>query len=337
MHDPELLEEVANLRLAARRFEQLFQGLPIACIGFDLAGTIYEWNKACERLFGLDSKEIFMSSLFRVFCESESDSDRLGEMLDGMIRGESYESFEWTFSTPEERHMLCSMIPKPGQNGEIVGAILAGIDMTAQKAYERRIEEQLAQIHHYSGEIELRRTELEAANLRLASLASTDGLTGLLNHRSFYEELEKAVKSAKDTGATMSVILLDVDNFKTFNDTFGHPEGDAVLRRVAAAMTDAARESDLVARYGGEEFVVLLSDTDKVCASAIAERIRAAIEKVDWPLRQITASFGVATLKDVEDSAEKLVAWADAALYASKGFGKNCVTHIDAITDLMAA
>jgi len=324
MLDRQTAEEIENLKHAAARFEQLFQGLPLSCIGMDLGGTIFEWNRAGENMLGLDPAVLFMSSAFDVLCHDDNHRDRLDSMLSGVAQGQSYESFEWELCTNGNapRFLLCSMLPKPGPTGDILGAILAGIDMTAQKTYERQIEAQLRQIHDYSVEIELSKSELEVANRRLESLASTDGLTGLVNHRAFFEALNQELS---DPQKALSIISLDVDNFKMYNDTYGHPEGDTVLRMVAEAIKAVSRNNDIVARYGGEEFVVLLPGADSASAAIVAERMRRAIESQPWPRRKVTASFGVAT-RSAHSASELLVSEADAALYASKREGKNRVT-----------
>lgn len=267
MLDSETLEELANLRFAATRFEQLFHGLPLACIGMDSGGTIFEWNRAGEKLIGLDSTSLFLSSAFTVLCPDEAHRNKLYEMLQGMANGQSYESFEWVFSQPggPTSYLLCSMLPKPGPNGELVGATWAGIDMTAKKAYEMQIETQLRQIHEYSLQIERSKSELEDANRRLEALASTDGLTGLANHRSFFEALRFLFTKPKKIA---SIIMLDVDNFKTYNDTYGHPEGDSVLRLVSKSLLSVSREGDTVARYGGVEL------SDRVATPKLAQTAR---------------------------------------------------------------
>lgn len=319
--------EVEFLRLAASRFEQLFQGLPIACMGFDLGGTVFEWNRACELTFKFDDANLLMNSVYSVLCQNQAQRSKLADMLESVAAGDSCEGFEWTVDLGEtSRHYLCSILPKPGPNGTVLGAMFAAVDMTRQKEYELQIEEQLLQINQYSAEIEMQRAELELANRRLESLAATDGLTGLANHRAFYDALERAVATSERNGQPVSVVLLDVDDFKSFNDTFGHPAGDDVLRQVASALTGASRRSDVVARYGGEEFAVIVQ-ADAAQSAIVAERMRSAIEQAHWTMRRVTASFGVATGIGGFVSAETLVQQADQALYASKREGKNRVSQ----------
>ena len=171
------------------------------------------------------------------------------------------------------------------------------------------------------------RALLADQNERLASLATTDGLTGIKNRRTFQEKLEEDFKYSVRYDAPLALILLDVDKFKSYNDTFGHPAGDAVLKEVAAILSQCARETDFVARYGGEEFVVILPQTDPADAVDVAERLRAGIEAGDWIERPVTASFGVANIGDGASTPADLISQADGALYMSKENGRNRVTR----------
>jgi diguanylate cyclase (GGDEF)-like protein len=122
-------------------------------------------------------------------------------------------------------------------------------------------------------------------------------------------------------------VMLDVDHFKQYNDEFGHPAGDEVLRTVVRTIREGIREQDVVARYGGEEFVVLLPSTCAEASMVLAERLRTLIEAIPWPKRPVTASLGVATTgPDIPDS-NALVEAADQALYRSKRAGRNRVSR----------
>jgi diguanylate cyclase (GGDEF)-like protein len=176
--------------------------------------------------------------------------------------------------------------------------------------------------------------ELEAANQLLTALVTKDGLTGLNNHRAFREALTQEFERTQRYKAPLSLILLDVDKFKTYNDTFGHPEGDQVLKAVANVLLQSAREADCVCRYGGEEFVVILPHTDQERAIHAAERLRAAIEAYPWPLRSVTASVGVSTIQADLTPMQEAIDQADRALYASKQGGRNRVTHACTLTGM---
>jgi diguanylate cyclase (GGDEF)-like protein len=179
--------------------------------------------------------------------------------------------------------------------------------------------------------VRARTAELEAVNARLSQLAVTDGLTGLFNHRYLHERLQQEVERARRSGAPVSMMMVDVDHFKTYNDRCGHPAGDAVLREVARLLSTDRRITDVVARYGGEEFALLFLDTDKAAAALIAERVRAKVANTVFPRGceqpggAITVSAGVASVPEDALTAKDLVAAADAALYRAKRCGRNVV------------
>ena len=169
--------------------------------------------------------------------------------------------------------------------------------------------------------------------------AVTDELTGLFNHRRFQEVMTAEVERARRYGHELGLIMLDIDNFKSVNDTYGHLTGDNVLRAVARVLRQSSREIDEPARYGGEEMAVALPQTDLEGAYQFAERVRGRIEALQLPLANgdgaltVTASFGVASLA-VADGASKgaLVAAADSALYEAKRSGKNRTVRASAAT-----
>lgn len=323
---------------AAKRFEELFQNLPVACVGFDVEGYIREWNRSTERLLACGPERLFGCELIDVLGTGDGTAD-LGEVIRLALYEGATESFEWTLLTQDAKtkYLTCALFPIHGATGDVTGGILCLVDMTAQKLYEQQIEEQLLRLNEYSIEIEQSRWELEEANNRLAALAATDGLTGLLNHRAFQDALAKEVLRAQREGTSLSLVLMDVDKFKQYNDTFGHPAGDQVLKKVASSLLSMSRGSDTVARYGGEEFVAILPGADSDGALILANRMRAAIEESPWDLRAVTASFGVATLDLSLCDPATLIAAADKALYASKAAGRNCVTHIRSVSDAEAA
>lgn len=169
--------------------------------------------------------------------------------------------------------------------------------------------------------------ELRRRNERLIELAARDPLTGLYNRRRLMETFEDAMEEASLTREALSLAILDVDFFKSYNDSFGHRAGDDVLRGIAEILLEVAAESDVISRHGGEEFVVLLPKRDAASALEFAETARKAIAERVWPLRAVTASFGVATRSDQTADATRLLEEADQALYHSKRQGRNRVTH----------
>jgi diguanylate cyclase (GGDEF)-like protein/PAS domain S-box-containing protein len=175
--------------------------------------------------------------------------------------------------------------------------------------------------------------ELLEIQQKLEALSFEDGLTGAANRRLFDQRLASEWQSACDTGKPLSMILLDIDHFKQFNDGYGHVQGDTCLVRVAGALQQTGtRLRDLVARYGGEEFVLLLPETDEAGAQAIAERCRAAVEALQIPHAQssssavVTASIGVGTLiPGANDDPRTFCDAIDKRLYAAKQAGRNRV------------
>jgi diguanylate cyclase (GGDEF)-like protein len=166
-----------------------------------------------------------------------------------------------------------------------------------------------------------------ALHERLARQATTDELTGLLNHRRLHEILAQEIERAPRFRPSLALVMLDIDDFKRVNDTYGHQQGDQVLFAVARAVESAARQGDHVARYGGEEVAIVLPHADLSQARGVAERIRERIASTAVPLPgggavRPTASLGVAVLSGDADK-EQLIAAADAALYEAKRGGKN--------------
>lgn len=169
---------------------------------------------------------------------------------------------------------------------------------------------------------------LETQKDQLEIMATTDVLTGLKNHRYFQEKLMEEYQRSLRYKAPFSLLLLDVDHFKAFNDLYGHPAGDAALKQVGTILKTVARETDCVARYGGEEFALILPNTDKEGAIIIAERLRKAVETAVWEHRAVTVSVGISTFGEQVENAHGHVEAADQALYLSKAAGRNHVTHI---------
>jgi diguanylate cyclase (GGDEF)-like protein len=167
--------------------------------------------------------------------------------------------------------------------------------------------------------------------LRTRRLSETDGLTGVINHRHFVELLRQEVERSRRSGRPLSLVMIDIDDFKSINDTHGHPAGDAVLRHVAQVLAGLLRRTDVVARYGGEEFVAMLPEAGPEPAASTAETMRAEVERractSDTLERTLAVriSLGVASLPDDAGSVAELIAAADRGLYRAKREGKNRV------------
>jgi diguanylate cyclase (GGDEF)-like protein len=167
---------------------------------------------------------------------------------------------------------------------------------------------------------------------QLEEMATTDGLTGCLNKRAFLDQMEQKLMAAQRFGRKLSVIVTDLDHFKTVNDTYGHAAGDRVLKELGRVLKRVKRETDLVARFGGEEFCVLCEETDARGAQLLAERVRQELESTELltelgPLK-VTASLGVATFPDHASTAADLFVQGDKALYEAKHAGRNRVCTV---------
>lgn len=168
-------------------------------------------------------------------------------------------------------------------------------------------------------------------NAKLYELATKDGMTKLYIYRHFYTLLENEIRRCSRYKRNMSLIIMDIDNFKNINDTYGHLTGDTILKRLASVLQETVRKIDIPARYGGEEFVVILPETNKKDASVIAQRIRKNISQIEVKINETktispTVSIGVAQYSTDGQEAKELINAADTALYYSKHNGKNMVS-----------
>jgi diguanylate cyclase (GGDEF)-like protein len=178
--------------------------------------------------------------------------------------------------------------------------------------------------------------ELRTANLRLREMSHTDELTEVGNRRNFDMRLREEISRSNRFGHSFSLLMIDIDAFKTFNDEFGHPKGDAALRSLGALMRSVSREGDVPCRVGGEEFGFILPETGKADAMIFAERFRRGVEaSIMAPdsSHPLTVSIGVAAFPEDGKSPEEIMWAADEALYESKRGGRNRVTAYTRKTD----
>ncbi|MEM9187996.1 MAG: diguanylate cyclase [Myxococcota bacterium] len=192
-------------------------------------------------------------------------------------------------------------------------------------------EDVIQTLHRVLGERERLASHLKQINDDLARLAITDPLTGLPNKRGLEHTLHRDLAQVERENGELSLLVLDIDHFKKFNDTWGHKTGDDVLTAVGRTLREYVRAGDLAARYGGEEFVVVLPRTNEADAEVVADRIRAAIEAMEVPgpkgPLKVTTSIGSATVRgaNLTSAADTLFKRADTALYEAKSAGRNCV------------
>jgi diguanylate cyclase (GGDEF)-like protein/PAS domain S-box-containing protein len=204
----------------------------------------------------------------------------------------------------------------------LAGVVVFTEDVTRRKQASDALRKLNVELE---GRVRERTAQLEQLAREMEAQSLTDQLTGLPNRRSLDMKLAMEVRLSVRHLVPLSLLLLDVDHFKQYNDSFGHPAGDEVLRKVGSVLQNSLRTTDFAARWGGEEFAVMLRHTNEEGALVVAERIRDAVEREAWPNRGVTISVGVATLLRVKPDVGALLAQADAALYEAKRSGRNRV------------
>ncbi|GAB7530272.1 sensor domain-containing diguanylate cyclase [Pseudomonas sp. 3A(2025)] len=268
----------------------------------------------------------------KYFLDRDSGTASLTSTLDGVERLYAFrksESFPLITTVALGKNEALRTWRIETQLSLMVLAVLilltAGTGWVLFNLIKRRIEAQ--------SQLQMARQQLMSANEKLEQLASRDQLTGLANRRCFDETLEVEVRRAQRAGTPLSLILMDIDLFKLFNDTYGHVAGDECLQAVSRVIAGCARRpSDLVARYGGEELAAILPDTDaegaRLLATAMLEALAAAnIGHAPSPFGRVTMSFGIACFQGSEITQRKpsIVEVADSALYRAKAYGRNRV------------
>ncbi|HEY3329630.1 MAG TPA: diguanylate cyclase [Capsulimonadaceae bacterium] len=318
--DRKLTEEA--LRESEERYRMMFDDSPQPMMIVDVESSRFmEINAAAIQQYGYSRAEFLALKVSDLQFDGDWKEGTDRSYLDHLAQGSRY----WGIAQHRRKdgaEIDVEVFSNPttflsGRHGRLILAQ----DVTARLDAESQIEA-------YTVALEFQKQELEKANSELAALAITDGLTLIHNHRAFQERLAHEVARAKRYHTDLAVIMLDVDWFKAYNDDFGHPAGDDVLRLVANILRDHARETDMVARYGGEEFVIILPETSSADALHIAERMRESIQGAPWQLRPVTASFGVSLLHS-DDTAATMIEAADRAMYSAKQTGRNRVTLSD--------
>jgi diguanylate cyclase (GGDEF)-like protein len=208
-----------------------------------------------------------------------------------------------------------SLSPVFGRGGILTRYVGIQMDVTS------RVEAEMALVES--------KRRLSEVNVQLMELSVTDSLTGLKNRRAFDERLEIALSVSKRTGSPLSVLLMDVDHFKTINDDCGHAAGDSVLREIARLLGKSLRLVDFAARYGGEEFVVLMEE-NSANALTWSRRFYQLLSQNSWDCGTVTMSMGIADVKPQVDDASAIMGRADEALYRAKREGRaRAIVHAE--------
>ncbi len=300
--------------------EHVSQHAAFICLALDQAGIIVDANAYAQNLMGevkgkrLADILVDFDGTFRL--ELALDSRETPVLLNIPLRTGLPETYYFRFIEAGDSILVI---------GEVNSAEVEELRASLLDTNNR--------INALVRELQKKNAELARAQAELARLASTDGLTGLANRRLFDETLSREHARHKRSGARLSLIMLDIDHFKTYNDTYGHVCGDRCLQQVARAIGGGVRRAtDLAARYGGEEFACILPETAQEGAMRIAETIRRAVEALDIPHRashtasHVTVSIGVVTVAcERQASVADVIVLADGQLYAAKTGGRNRV------------
>ncbi|HYF65413.1 MAG TPA: diguanylate cyclase [Herpetosiphonaceae bacterium] len=305
----ELRRTAAALQATEARFRLFMDHSPALAFLKDTAGQYQYVNQAFLRRFDLRADEI-LGQDDSALCPPDVAATIRADDVRVMRTGQTLSSEDLvpTLDGQTQTWQVYRFAVPMAEEAWLGGMAL---DITVQKQYARYLE------------TIQQRLEGEVQDLRVVS--RTDGLTGLANRRAFDGGLARQIQQAAQSGQPLAVVMVDVDSFKSYNDTYGHPAGDAVLRQVAQHLAAAARGADLVARYGGEEFVLLLPNTSLAQATRVAERCRASVAAAAWPGRPVTISAGVAATPEGAPDPVALVAAADQAVYQAKRQGRNQV------------
>jgi diguanylate cyclase (GGDEF)-like protein/PAS domain S-box-containing protein len=300
----------ANLRASEELFRAFMNASPFLSYIKDAAGRLLFYNRSFAQRFGVSEYAWLGRTDEQLWSRKLTKSVRTHD-LEVMAGGRMVETEEHIRNSDGTVSSLRSFkFPCHDSAGNV---LLAGVAVDVSEEVAHQIE--LERYHR----------ELEEANDQLRKLAVTDELTGLRNRRSFEERLVMEFSMARRRKRELSVLLIDVDNFKTINDRWGHAAGDEVLRRLGTILRTTVRLPDLPARYGGEEFVVLLPESGEESAMGLARRVMQRVAAEDWENEPLTISVGMAAMNESLESGFQLVELADEALYAAKRAGKNRV------------
>lgn len=312
----ELSEERVRLRTAVQRIGQTFASnldRP-ALLELALKTAVDAVQAGCGRLSARATDSAQLTEVAREGSLDGLEATILAAESAAMASGDTAQASAGT------THILTVPLGPPEDGARVHGLITVA---RPERAFS---EDDLAVLRSLATQAALAMENVDL-HVQVSRQAVTDELTGLSNHRRFQELLALEMEQVRRYHYPVGLIMLDIDNFKLVNDTYGHQQGDVVLRRVARVLADTSREVDYPARYGGEELALILPHTDMPGSYAIAERIRTAIESMRIPrvdqdgVLRVTASLGVAASTD--GGKEDLIAEADGALYEAKRQGKN--------------
>jgi len=294
----------------------------------DKRGRVLLANRAFRALCGEGSSDIVGKQLSTLpWLAAGLPSDPAGYPWTRAICGAKPVmgfAIEVTPASGAAKKLVVNCAPITDPRGVARGCVATFDDLTAVHLANERLSRALAELH-------ASRDEIAEKNIALERLASHDSLTGCLTRRAFFERMSQAREDARRSGKPLSCLALDIDQFKSVNDRFGHAVGDRVIQEVGGVLISSLRAADIVGRYGGDEFFVGMPGCDIEQGVAIAEKLRSSIEErcratfSDIATLRVTVSVGVATLRDGESTLADLIEQADKALYQAKSSGRNRV------------
>lgn len=336
---------MSDIDQAAQRFA-ILDHAPIGQFILRQDFVVLFWNRCLEAWTGIAREQIVGSCILGHF--PHLGTARYASRIAGIFRGGpptvfSSQLHKYVIPAPlpggklRFQYTVVTAVPAPAEEGFY--AMFAIQDVTS---LTEAIENHRGALQQVMAEMDERKKaqaellkyaeELKRLNGILKERSVRDGLTGLFNHRYFYHVLKRDFLLASRSGKDIACLLLDMDDFKQVNDSYGHPCGDYVLKETAALLSRTFRATDVVARYGGEEFAVLLPETNLEGARATAEHARRAIEKHRFRfgtvVLNVTVSVGLATrISHQLSKPQDLLAWADQALYRAKADGRNRLVY----------
>jgi diguanylate cyclase (GGDEF)-like protein/PAS domain S-box-containing protein len=317
-----------DLQAALFRRYAITETVPVGIFMTDPQGRCLYANPAYQRITGVSLEETLGDGWTQAI--HPDDREKVMELWALASQCDALFENEQRFVRHDGQTLHTRMCARQILDGErLLGYVATVEDITERKDAESLLREQTEQIRDFALRMAMQNEQLEASTRKLENLAATDGLTQLKNHRAFQQRLEMEALRTERYGAPLSLLLLDIDRFKEYNDTYGHPAGDQALKEVAGILALYTRDTDFAARYGGEEFAIILPETENQGALALAERVRVAVSEIANVQRPLTVSIGVATWSANARDRLSLITRADRALYAAKHAGGNCVVCLD--------
>ncbi|PKM82719.1 MAG: hypothetical protein CVU89_04250 [Firmicutes bacterium HGW-Firmicutes-14] len=303
----------------------LLESCPHAIISVDSMGIVTSFNKGAEDLCGIPSYSALGENVDLIFASEKTGTGNMANLLKSTLKtGRPLKDLNYTFKLQGGRSLTCMVDSHPLNNisGELIG-VMAVLRKQATRKQPAR-----------NDSVFLRHSN---------SPAIIDSLTGLFNHKYFHERLEEEVDRAKLQNTKLSLLMLDIDYFKHYNEVLGYPAGDKLLREFAEILKGLVRSKDVISRYGGEEFAIILTDTDTKLALDVAERICSCVENHPFdgrevqPKGKLTVSLGVATFPDNSVNREELLKMSEEALYRAKHISKSKVALYFSVFDDLKA